>query len=613
MMTRLPASLVPFHADSAEPAAPPDRRRADGAASLRPRRALRPRGRVVRRGARVALHALLLAALLGTGGRDVAAQGPPPPLQPLGPPPVPAGNPITPAKADLGKALFWDEQLSSSRTVACGTCHQAPNGGSDPRSVVGAPPATHPGADGQFGTPDDVTGSPGVILRTAAHALEWETSFGLRPQVTGRKSPSFVDAGYSPTLFWDGRAGGTFNDPLTGSVVLAAGAALESQAAGPPVSSAEMGHAGRDWADVAARIAAVQPLELSPSVPDPLRTWIDGRRYDELFDEAFGTPEVTPSRIAMAIATYERTLFSNQTPFDDDLRGIAGSLTPQEVRGRNVFVQRNCGTCHAGSLMSDNLFHYIGVRPAGEDLGRFGVTAAPGDRGAFRTPALRNVALRAPYMHNGRFATLEEVVDFYDRGGDFTAPNKAPQIVPLNLTPGERADLLAFLRRPLTDPRVEAGVAPFDRPALFAESDRVPQRVGAGVPGSGGQVPVVIALEPPVTGNPTFTVGIDRGLGGATAILVVDEADPGTGPDVPATASFARREIALGRTGAGAGYGSVTLAIPDDPALVGRTVWGRWFVFDGGAPGGVAASAAFRMTFFGTAEGGIGVSGFMVY
>ena len=95
---------------------------------------------------------------------------PPPPLTPLPPPPVPPGNPITPAKVNLGKTLFWDEQLSSSRTMACGTCHRAETGGSDPRSRVGAGGATNAGPDGVLGTADDITGSPGVVLTDAGGA-----------------------------------------------------------------------------------------------------------------------------------------------------------------------------------------------------------------------------------------------------------------------------------------------------------------------------------------------------------------------------------------------------------------------------------------------------------
>src|SRR6185369_15781503 len=141
---------------------------------------------------------------------------PPPPLTPLPPPPAPPGNPITPAKVNLGKVLFWDEQLSSSRTVACGTCHRAETGGSDPRSVSGLAGATAPGPDGTLGTADDITGSPGVVLTDAGGAYDEAAVFGLGVQVTTRHAPSFINAAYAPNLFWDGRARTTFLDPVTG-------------------------------------------------------------------------------------------------------------------------------------------------------------------------------------------------------------------------------------------------------------------------------------------------------------------------------------------------------------------------------------------------------------
>jgi cytochrome c peroxidase len=532
------------------------------------------------------------------GSRSVVNVGPGG-VPALNPPPEPPANPVTAAKAYLGKALFWDEQLSSTRTVSCGTCHHAVNGGSDPRTVIGSARARNPGADGQFNTADDVFGSPGVTANNADGTFFLSPLFGLGEQVTGRKSRSYIDAGYSNTLFWDGRATQTFTDPLSGSVVLQTGAALESQAVGPPVNSTEMAHTGRAWNDVVARVSVSKPLALSPSIPSGLENWIAGRSYPELFAEAFGTSDVTPARIAQAIATFERTLFSDQTPFDRSTAGIS-PLTPEQARGQVIFngVGR-CNTCHAGTLFTDNQFHNIGVRPQAEDPGRFAVTNNLNDLGSFRTPGLRNVGLRAPYFHNGRFATLEDVVDFYNRGGDFNAPNRGIQ--PIGLTAQQRADLVAFLRGALTDPRVAAGSAPFDRPVLYAESLRVPQVVGTGAPGSGGLVPQVLAVEPPLAGNPNFTVAVSNALGGALAVLVIDSADPGTTPRLPLTGSVARVEVRLSGSAAGAGVGSVSLPIPNGSAFVGATFFGRWYVPDPGAAGGVAVSPAFRMTIFGEA------------
>ena len=396
---------------------------------------------------------------------------PPPPLTPLPPPLQPPGNPVTPAKANLGKTLFWDEQVSSTRTVACGSCHQARVGGSDPRSVLASAHAINPGPDALTGTPDDILGSPGVVLNTASGAYAWSAVFGLAEQVTGRTTPSHINAAYSPRQFWDGRAEGAFIDPETGDTLITLGGALENQVLAPPVSSVEMGHIGRDWADVAARLTTAMPLALSPVVPAALVDWLGQRNYPQLFAEAFGTAAVTAARIAMAIASYERTLFSTQTPFDAEIAGTP-SFTPQERNGFQLFGQLGCAGCHAGALTSDNQFHYTGVRPAAEDSGRAAVTHLIVDLGRMRTPSLRNVSLRPAFMHDGRFTTLEQVVDFYDRGGDFDAPNKAPGVRPLNLTPLQKAALAAFMRRPLTDPRVASATAPFDQPALYRESSR---------------------------------------------------------------------------------------------------------------------------------------------
>ena len=126
------------------------------------------------------------------------------PVQPLNPPTVPPGNPATAAKAYLGKTLFWDEQLSSTRTVACGTCHFAANGGSDSRALVGSARSRNPGADGLFNTADDVFASPGVITNNADGTYSLSPVYGFHEQVTGRKSRSYIDAGFSNSLFWDG-------------------------------------------------------------------------------------------------------------------------------------------------------------------------------------------------------------------------------------------------------------------------------------------------------------------------------------------------------------------------------------------------------------------------
>ena len=547
------------------------------------------------------LAACALLALVSVA--SAAPQGAPPP------PPPPPGNPITANKALLGKALFWDEQLSATRTVACATCHIPTAGGSDPRS--GAPGSLHPGPDGTFGTPDDIVGSPGVPRSEADGSYSLSDLFGLRPQVTGRKAPTMINAAYSPGVqFWDGRADGSFEDPVSGAVLLPLGAALESQAAGPPTSDVEMGHLGADWPGVVARIQGSTPLALAQDLPGPLAAFVAGRDYPALFNDAFGSPAVTAARVCMAIATYERTLIGADAPFDDFIGpgGNPGALTPQEAQGFQVFTgPGRCVTCHSGAIFSDNQFHYTGVRPQNEDLGRFDVTGNPQDRGRMKTPTLRNVELRGPFFHNGRFDTLEEVVAFYNRGGDFDAPNKAPQVQPLGLNGQQRAALVAFLRRPLTDVRVRDGLPPFDGPTLYSDSGRVPLLYGGQTEGSGDIAPELVALEPPLVGNPSLTIGIEHGMGGQPAVFAMDLTPDfigttvfGTQMHIGLTSSLSIVRVpALEGVGAGNGWGSVTLEVPDEPAMIGTSSYGQFFVLDlGGGPGRFSATRGVRFDWF---------------
>ena len=532
--------------------------------------------------------------------QGIRANGNPIPGEPpLGPPPEPAGNPVTAAKAYLGKALFWDEQMSSTRTVSCGTCHRPASGGSDPRTHTGDNRSRNPGPDNQFGTLDDVFGSPGVPQNYSDGNYGVNPMFQMREQVTGRKAPSYLNAAYSSNgIFWDGRATDAFRDPLTQIVLLPDTASLESQSAGPPVSSAEMGHQNRNWTQVAARIEASRPLALATNIPSGLAAWINGRTYPQLFEEAFGTPEVTPARIAMAIGTHERTLFSDRTPLDRALYDIE-PLAPAEQRGRELFASVKCSFCHSGPLLADHQYFNIGVRPQSDDPGRFAVTNDENDRGSFKTPNLRNVELRGPFMHNGGLRSLADVVEFYNRGGDFDAPNILRGVIrPLNLTGQERADLIAFLRRPLTDLRVRDELPPFDRPTLYTESGRRPVISGRGRPGAKFTVPEPVVIAPPIIGNPDFTIGIARGRGGALATLVIDTQDPGIGTAIPTGGSFAFQTITLSDYGSATGFGSVHLSIPDDPQLIGQTFYGRWYVRDLRAIGGYSVSRVFTFTVF---------------
>ncbi len=516
--------------------------------------------------------------------------------QVLGQVPVPPENPLTAAKVALGKALFWEEQLSLTGTVACGTCHSPGAGHSDPRTALPGSHARHPGPDGVFEAgDDDIFASPGVPLHAADGSYRSSPIFGVSPQVGGRKSPPVTSAAFSPSLFWDGRASSTFRDPLTGNVLIANGGALESQSLGPFLDTSEMGHVGNTIDGVPGRLAGRLPLALAQDIPVDLAAWIRGRTYPELFAEAFGTPQLTPARIAFAIASYQRTLNATQTRSDMELAGTP-ALTAQERLGRQVFVNLECDVCHAGALHSDNTFRNIGVRPDSEDPGRFSQTEIARHRGQFRVPSLRNVGARAPYMHNGGLATLEDVVDFYLRGGDFSSPNKDPLMVPRSATATERAALVAYMRDALTDPRIVAELAPFDRPTLFAESSRVPQLLGSGA-GATGKVPVLGAVEPAQIDR-RFTVSLSNARPGAAATLVVGRADPGVQRALPVGDIANVTVIVQAGNAVSGGYASAQVDLSRHRSLVGQAMYGRFYVVDPDAPNGLAVTRAFRADAF---------------
>jgi len=171
--------------------------------------------------------------------------------------------------------------------------------------------------------------------------------------------------------------------------------------------------------------------------------------YRAEFRRVFGT-EITPEGVAKAIASYVRTILSGNSPYDRFLAGDTDALSPAAQRGLSHFEGRShgqgCQRCHAGFNFTDEGYHNIGVGMDREspDLGRYTVTKAAADTGAFKTPTLRDVARRSPYMHDGSLKTLDEVVAFYNKGGHGN-PWQSPEIQPLNLTASEQADLVAFL------------------------------------------------------------------------------------------------------------------------------------------------------------------------
>jgi len=416
-----------------------------------------------------------------------AAQG-------LPPVPVPPENPITEPKRVLGKILFWEEQLSSDDSVACGTCHIPSTGGADPR------PAVNPGPDGIFGNDDDVAGSLGVVRRDENNIAIDDPTFGFDPQVTGRAAQAYFASMYFDDLFWDGRASSTFVDPLDpGTTIISTGGGLESQAVGPIVSSVEMAHDDRQWSEVTAKLEDSTPLRLAYDIPADMQAALDvDPTYPDLFDSAFGDSAITPVRIAMAIATYERTLVADQTPWDLFIAGDTNAMNNQQVQGWNAFTSNVCDNCHVPPLFSDGDFHNIGLRPAAEDAARQDVTGLGDDFGDFKTPSLRNVGLRPNLMHNGEIVDVQDAIAFYREAGGhdhFTAnqdtiPPLDEDYNDINIPQNERGPLRAFLSNALTDPRVENETFPFDRPGLNSE-------LGPGA-GRCDQLPRFVCKQPTV-------------------------------------------------------------------------------------------------------------------
>jgi cytochrome c peroxidase len=295
---------------------------------------------------------------------------------PLGlkPVPVPADNPITPEKVELGKQLYFDTRLSCDDTVSCASCHDPKKGWSN---------------SAQFAT-------------------------GVRSQMGGRSAPTIINSAYSDLQFWDGRAN-----------------KLEGQALGPIANPIEMDHKLDDCCLKLNKIAG----------------------YRQQFQKVFGT-DVTPENIAKAIAAFERTVLSGNAPYDKFKAGDTNALSESAQRGMKLFFGKaRCSACHSGHSFTDNAFHNIGVgmNAAKPDLGRYEISKLAGDKGSFKTPTLREIARTAPYMHDGGFKTLEEVVDHYDKGG-IPNPQLDEEIFPLKLSAQEKADLVIFMKEGLASP-----------------------------------------------------------------------------------------------------------------------------------------------------------------
>lgn len=316
--------------------------------------------------------AMLLALALAAVSVRAADKPIPPAPTGLKPVPVPRDNPLTPAKVELGKQLFFDPRLSIDDTISCASCHDPAKGWSN-----GTPFAT--GVGGKMG---------------------------------GRSAPTIINSAYQKFQFWDGRA-----------------LELEGQALGPMQNPIEMN---------------MKLGELLPKINK-----IPG--YKKQFEAVFGG-EATPETLAKAIAAFERTVLSGDAPYDRFKAGDKKALSEAAQRGMTVYFNKaSCSACHVGPNFTDGSFHNIGVGMDKKepDVGRFAETKVLGDRGAFKTPTLREVARVAPYMHDGSLKTLEDVVEYYDKGG-IPNPQLDEEIVPLKLSDQQKADLVTFLKEGLS-------------------------------------------------------------------------------------------------------------------------------------------------------------------
>jgi cytochrome c peroxidase len=298
---------------------------------------------------------------------------------------IPSTNPLTVEGIDLGRFLFWDKQLSADNSISCGSCHLPEFGFSDPA---------------QFST------GVGGLMGT-------------------RQSMALVNLGWADFFFWDGRA-----------------STLERQIFHPVVDPVEM---NESWPNVVEKIKA-----------DPL--------YSSKFEAAFGSSCVDSTRISMAIAQFLRTMVSFDSPFDRAFYGPE-NFTEDQWEGVQLFIREggdpadglggqwggDCFHCHGGSFnfFTDHQLHNNGLDSEFNDPGAYAVTGNVLDMGRFKTPTLRNIEYTSPYMHDGRFNTLGEVIDHYNTGGQPSAtldPFMKYEQGGLQLTPQRKFQLLEFLK-----------------------------------------------------------------------------------------------------------------------------------------------------------------------
>jgi cytochrome c peroxidase len=322
---------------------------------------------------------------------------------------IPQDNPLTRAKIELGRQLYFDTRLSSDNTISCASCHHPDHGY---------------GFDSQFG-------------------------IGVRGQMGGRNSPVSFNRILSKAQFWDGRAD-----------------SLEAQAVGPIANPIEMANTHAAvvaflTSNAGYRMQFEKIFNRAPHIDDVgraiasfERTLVTGPSPYDLYEPVRKLTEAFPDEIAdlKALEKEDPKLFAEYTKAK--ATSDAHPMSESAKRGRTLFfsTKSNCTACHVGANFTDELYHNLGVgmdKPM-PDLGRFEQTKLEKDRGAFKTPTVRNIASSGPYMHDGSQATLEEVVEWYAKGGH-PNPNLSDKIKKLDLTAQDKADLVEFMKA-LTGP-----------------------------------------------------------------------------------------------------------------------------------------------------------------
>lgn len=539
-------------------------------------------------------------------------------------PSSPRGNPFwEPSHPDfgfverqvmLGKALFWDEQLSSDSTMACGTCHAMVAGGTDGRVGAFAPNAK--------------LGSPGMFPQDGAQEYFFEGLNGVPAgappapavnelkRVTELTAPSMINAVYFNKLFWQHRAGPEFNDMNSGGSPLPGFtdfAAPESLVAFPPVSPTEMGHDDIAWAtgQIQYKLAKSEILRLAtPSSVPPDIAWLQGQRYDDVFDWLYGSHPsgnpVTRERISMSIAQYMRTLISDEAPvFHESL------ITEKQRHAMELLEVNGCFRCHSSSgspqfdpsgtgfvdkfdaLFSDGQLHDIGLPPPG-DVATDPVTGLPAAP-EMKTPSFLNMGLRNRFFHSGQFTDIPTLLAFYNQ----ELPDQPRNVFNPPLTPDEKDAMLDLWMNGFTDPRVASASFPFDRPDLHSERltamGSLENRYGTGYGGAYG-LAQIISSPPATDGEPWFKTGLANARPGAWSRFGLSMTAGTPAPGFHIGGSIVWSPGIMVQPDRMGTWWEMNMPMLGMTGTLGSTVYGQWFIWDGSTPQGYATTRGARFT-----------------